>query len=85
MQQNHPAQLIKPEQREHTETTTVLEAEPDAESSAHEIRPGITGWVRDHEHRSEEYRRAFKDLLTEEGFHSTRTTDFRHSSPKRKM
>ena len=85
MRQNHAAQLIKPEQRDRAQPSAMLEAESKADSSEHEIKPAISIWVREHEHRSEEYRRAFKDLLTEEGFHSTRMTDFRHSSPKRKM
>ena len=68
MRQKRPVQIIKLKQSERVEMTKA------AENSGHEIKPVVSGWVRDHEHRSEEYRRAFKDLLTEEGFRSNETT-----------
>jgi hypothetical protein len=75
MRQNRPVQLIKLEQSERAEeTTAVAEVEQDARNSEHEIKPVVRGWVRDHEHRSEEFARAFKDLLTEEGFISSQAT-----------
>lgn len=67
MQRNHPARLDKFAQ------CGLAEAEPEAENSDHEPKAVITGWVREHEHRSEEYRRAFKDMLLEEGFISIPT------------
>jgi hypothetical protein len=76
MQQNHPAQRIEFAQTAHVETVAaaVAKVEQDAADAEPEIKPAIYGWVRDHEHRSEEYRRAFKDLLTEEGFISSQAT-----------
>lgn len=73
MPQDASAQLKRPGQSEGAATPPVAEIELVAPHSEHEHRPPISGWVRDHEHRSEEYRRAFKDLLKEEGFISSST------------
>jgi predicted lipoprotein len=73
MRQNYAAQPIKLDERERAETPVVSEAELKAENSNHESKMVVSIWVREHEHRSEEFARAFKDLLTEEGFISSRT------------
>jgi hypothetical protein len=64
MRQKHAAQPIKPDERERAEMPAVSEDE----SSEQESKMVVSVWVREHEHRSEEFARAFKDLLTEEGF-----------------
>ena len=70
MRQNHAAPSIKPGER--AELPAVSEAESNAENSEPESRMVVSVWVREHEHRSKEFARAFKDLLTEEGFISSR-------------
>lgn len=75
MRENHAAQLIEPDERERGEPSTAAKAEPEAETSGHEIKPAISHWVRKHEHRSEEFARAFKDLLTDEGFISSQVSE----------
>jgi hypothetical protein len=72
MRQNHFGQFVL-EQSGRVIDAAIAEASPKAENSERETKVVITGWVREHEHRSEEYRRAFKDLLSEEGFISIPT------------
>ena len=72
MRQNHAAQPIKPDERESAEMPAVSEAEEKPANSEHESKMVVCVWVREHEHRSEEFARAFKNLLTEEGFISSR-------------
>jgi hypothetical protein len=75
MRQHHVAQPIKTDERERAEMPAVSEAEEKPETSEHESKMVISVWVREHEHRSEEFARAFKDLLTEEGFISSQASE----------
>ncbi|HEX8889727.1 MAG TPA: hypothetical protein VF779_11280 [Pyrinomonadaceae bacterium] len=75
MRQNHAAQPIKPDERARAEMPAVSEAVEKPANSEHESKMVVSVWVREHEHRSEEFARAFKDLLTEEGFISSRTDE----------
>ena len=76
MRQNHAAQPIKPDARERAgELPAVSEAEEKPANSEHESKMVVSVWVREHEHRSEEFARAFKDLLTEEGFISSQVSE----------
>ncbi len=71
MQQNRPVRIIKREQRERAAAAQpAVEAAP--ENPERKLRGVVTGWVRDHRQRTEEYRRAFKDILVEAGFRAPR-------------
>jgi hypothetical protein len=72
MQQNRAIRIIKRGQTAQAENATEAVAEVSAEPSERELKTVVSGWVREHRQRSEEYRRSFADLLKESGFHSPR-------------
>jgi hypothetical protein len=45
---------------------------PEATANAREMRDVVSGWVREHHHRSEEFRRNYSTLLRELGFTAPR-------------
>jgi len=63
--------VIKRGQRESAESVaaaaTPERAEP-AEPSERELKTVMSGWVREHRQRTEEYRRSFAGLLRQVGF-----------------
>lgn len=75
MQQNRPVRVIKREQRNcadsaaNTPTTAPQES---AETSERKLKTVVSGWVREHQQRSEEYRQMFATLLKEVGFRPSR-------------
>jgi len=75
MQQNRAIRIIKQAQKVQVESSTKAVSEGDAvETSERELKSVVSGWVREHRQRSEEYRRSFADLLKESGFRSPRAT-----------
>ena len=74
MQQNRAIRIIKRGQRANEETAAQAAVAVSAEPSERELKSVVSGWVREHRQRSEEYRRSFADLLKESGFRSTRVT-----------
>ena len=86
MNQIRPVRVIKHVQRKSAENpskaNTVAEQGPpqsravgvagNSEPSERELKTVVAGWVREHRQRSEEYRRAFADLLKESGFRPRR-------------
>ena len=75
MQQNRAIRIIKQGKTAQVETITQAVSEVSAvEPSERELKSVVSGWVREHRQRSEEYRRSFADLLKESGFRSPRAT-----------
>ncbi|MBA2731284.1 MAG: hypothetical protein H0U54_00165 [Acidobacteria bacterium] len=75
MQQNRAIRIIKQGQKAQVESVTKAVSEVGAvEPSERELKSVVSGWVREHRQRSEEYRRSFADLLKESGFRSPRAT-----------
>jgi hypothetical protein len=72
MQQNRPVRVIKHDQRICVESREKAAGEENAEPSERELKTVVSGWVREHRQRSEEYRRALTDLLKQSGFRSPR-------------
>ena len=73
MKHNRQIRVIKQGQRERAESLSQAVAVADnAEPSERELKTVVTGWVREHRQRSEEYRRAFADLLKQSGFQPPR-------------
>ena len=71
MGQKYQVRVIKRGQRESAESVmaaaTPESAEP-AEPSERELKTVMSGWVREHRQRTEEYRRSFAGLLRQVGF-----------------
>ena len=74
MQQNRAIRIIKRGQKAKVESVTQVAAVQSAEPTERELKSVVSGWVREHRQRSEEYRRSFADLLKESGFRSRRIT-----------
>ena len=73
MKQTRQVRVIKHGQRERVESPSEPSAVAgNAESSERELKTVVAGWVREHRQRSEEYRRAFADLLKQSGFRPPR-------------
>jgi hypothetical protein len=71
-QQNRAVRIIKRGQTATAESVTEAVVEASAEPSEREMKTVVSGWVREHRQRSEEYRRSFAELLKESGFRSPR-------------
>ncbi|HEX6625283.1 MAG TPA: hypothetical protein VF064_16335 [Pyrinomonadaceae bacterium] len=71
MGQKYQVRIIKRGQRESAESV-VEAATPEraerAEPSERELKTVMSGWVREHRQRTEEYRRSFAGLLRQVGF-----------------
>jgi hypothetical protein len=74
MQQNRTIRIIKQGQKASAETTVKAAVAVNSEPSERELKSVVSGWISEHRQRSEEYRRAFADLLRESGFRSPRAT-----------
>jgi hypothetical protein len=74
MKQNRAIRIIKRGQRAGVEKVAEVAKATSAEPSERELKSVVSGWVREHRQRSEEYRRSFADLLKESGFRSSRVT-----------
>jgi hypothetical protein len=74
MQQNRSVRVIKRNQRAATENRTKAQCDTNQEPSERELKTVVSGWVREHRQRSEEYRRALTEMLKESGFCSPRAT-----------
>ena len=71
MGQKYQVRIIKRGQRESTESVVAAAAAERAESaepSERELKTVMSGWVREHRQRTEEYRRSFAGLLRQVGF-----------------
>ena len=70
MGQKYQVRIIKRGQRESTESVVAAAAEraESAEPSERELKTVMSGWVREHRQRTEEYRRSFAGLLRQVGF-----------------
>ena len=70
MGQKYQVRIIKRGQRESTESVAAAAAEraESAEPSERELKTVMSGWVREHRQRTEEYRRSFAGLLRQVGF-----------------
>ena len=74
MQQNRAIRIIKRGQKANNETVAKAAVAVSTEPSERELKSVVSGWISEHRQRSEEYRRAFTDLLRESGFRSPRAT-----------
>ncbi len=70
MGQKYQVRVIKRGQRESAESVVAAAAEraERAEPSERELKTVMSGWVREHRQRTEEYRRSFAGLLRQVGF-----------------
>jgi hypothetical protein len=75
MKQNRTIRIVKQGQKANVENVAKTASELHTEPSERELKSVISGWVSEHRQRSEEYRRAFSDLLRESGFRSPRATN----------
>ena len=67
MLKNRPIRVIKREQRAQGEAPAQAAGEGCAEPSERELKTVVSGWVREHRQRSDEFRRAFAQMLREAG------------------
>ena len=74
MSQNRPVRVIKHNQRVRVESHAKAAGEESSEPSERELKTVVSGWIREHQQRSEEYRRALTDMLKQSGFRSPRAT-----------
>jgi hypothetical protein len=70
MKQNRPVRIVKHDQRVSSGSVAKAAGEENAKPSERELKTVVSGWVREHRQRSEEYRRAFSNLLKESGLRS---------------
>ena len=69
MGQKYQVRVIKRGQRESAESVVAApEHAEHAEPSERELKTVMSGWVREHRQRTEEYRRSFAGLLRQVGF-----------------
>jgi hypothetical protein len=73
--QNRAIRIIKRGQKANVEKVAEVVGAVSTEPSERELKSVVSGWVSEHRQRSEEYRRAFADLLRESGFRSPRVTN----------
>ena len=72
MKENRPVRIIKRETRERAANPTEVVAEESPASSERKLKTVISGWVREHHERTEEYRRMFATVLREAGLRPPR-------------
>ena len=74
MQQNRPVRVIKRDQRESADSAAVaaVPLAESAETAERKLKTVVSGWVREHQQRSEEYRQMFASLFKETGFRPSR-------------
>jgi hypothetical protein len=73
--QSRAIRIIKRGQKASVENVAEVASAVSTEPSERELKSVVSGWVKEHRQRSEEYRRAFSDLLRESGFRSPRATN----------
>ncbi|HKR00454.1 MAG TPA: hypothetical protein VJT09_07260, partial [Pyrinomonadaceae bacterium] len=72
MQQNRSVRVVKRDQRMRAEANLNAPCEETPENSERKLKNIVSGWVREHKERSEEYQRMFSSLLRETGFRPSR-------------
>jgi hypothetical protein len=65
MKQNRPVRIIKNEQRLRASNEAKPAIIPAQKTTERELKVVVSSWVREHQQRSEEYRRAFSKMLKE--------------------
>jgi hypothetical protein len=65
MKQNRPVRIIKNEQRLRASNEAKPAGAPGQKTTERELKVVVSSWVREHQQRSEEYRRAFSKMLKE--------------------
>ena len=65
MKQNRPVRIIKNEQRLRAASEAKPADNPGQGTTERELKMVVSSWVREHQQRSEEYRRAFSKMLKE--------------------
>ncbi|HEX8843209.1 MAG TPA: hypothetical protein VF791_00995 [Pyrinomonadaceae bacterium] len=74
MQQHRQIRIIKREQRAaQVETPAPVEEASGSVVSERKLKTVVSGWVREHQERAEEYKRMFSVMLAEAGFRAPRT------------
>lgn len=68
MAQKHQVRIIKRGERESARQVEPVVSTLSAEPSERELKTVMSGWVREHRQRTEEYRRSFAGLLRKVGF-----------------
>lgn len=71
MGQKYQVRVIKRGEREQAKPIELAESVEQAEPSERELKTVMSGWVREHRQRTEEYRRSFAGLLRQVGFNPT--------------
>ena len=74
MGQKYQVRVIKRGERESARPVEAAASEASAERaepSERELKTVMSGWVREHRQRTEEYRRSFAGLLRQVGFNPT--------------
>lgn len=71
MGQKYQVRVIKRGERETAKPVELAESAESAEPSERELKTVMSGWVREHRQRTEEYRRSFAGLLRQVGFNPT--------------
>ena len=65
MKQNRPVRIIKSEQRLQAASEPKPAGNMGFKTTERELKTVVSSWVREHQQRSEEYRRAFAKMLKE--------------------
>lgn len=68
MGQKHQVRVIKRGERESVRQAEPVVSTVRTEPSERELKTVMSGWVREHKQRTEEYRRSFAGLLRQVGF-----------------
>lgn len=72
MQQNRPVRVIKRDKRGSADSAAAAPLAESTETAERKLKTVVSGWVREHQQRSEEYRQMFASLLKETGFRPSR-------------
>lgn len=74
MREKRSIRIIKRETRAAADTAPESPQDERPAPTEREVKTVVSGWVREHARRSEEFRRTFADLLREVGFQPSRIT-----------
>jgi predicted component of type VI protein secretion system len=72
MQQNRAVRVVKRDERMRAETNVKDAREDGVENQERKLKTVVSGWIREHKERSEEYQRMFATMLRETGFRPSR-------------
>ena len=72
MKQQRQVRIIKRNQQQNAEVSSEGLAAGGSQPSERELKTVVTGWVREHRQRSEEYRQRISELLKRTGFQASR-------------